>query len=118
MPVSLPLIERSGERLLHDFFGQVEVAQEPDERGEDAGRAHRCRCVRFQAVGHAGSMTAKSPDPAGSGEAAIAQIGRTSTVPHRAPGIRAAMAVASSRLAARPDSNLRVARRFRRKDRR
>src|SRR5262245_27056594 len=36
--LSWPLLERGPERIVQGFFRHVEVAEQPDERGEDAAR--------------------------------------------------------------------------------
>ena len=79
----------SGDRLL----GEVEVAQDPDEGREGPAVSSRNRrsttASRAAAVGVASDR--RHIDPV------VAQIGRTSTVPYSAAGIRAATSIASSR---------------------
>ena len=41
-----PLLHRDGERVLHGLLGEVEIAEEADERREDASRTPRDRCGR------------------------------------------------------------------------
>ena len=81
-PVARPPLERRdvgvGDRLL----GEVEVAEDPDERGDRAA---------VLLVEDAGDDVARIGQP-------ISRIGRTSTRPVCAPGIRDAASIASSRL--------------------
>ena len=77
-----PLLESGGERFLNHLLGEVEIAEEADQSGEDASR--------FRAI-----------EPAdGVGDrrwSYIDNTGLTSIEPTRALGTRAAMAHASSR---------------------
>ncbi len=100
-----PLRQRRGEGVLQRFFRQVEVADQPDQGREDppalgtkgrldgAGGGQGGRAVRRLDPGTAHRRFPLYISP-------IGRIGRTSIEPCLAVGIFAAIAVASSRLAA------------------
>lgn len=74
-----PLLERRRERILQRLLGEIEIAEETDQRGEDAaGLGAIDRLDRV--YGWSNSI-----------------MGRTSTVPFFAPGIRDATCTASFR---------------------
>ena len=78
-----PPFERPGERVLRALLGEIPVAGEPDQRGDDPSPlvAERVGDGRLDVGGY------------------ISQIGRTSIEPCRAPGIFDAISIASSRSA-------------------
>jgi hypothetical protein len=73
-----PPLERGRERLLHHLLGEIEIAEEADERGEHAGDSSR-KDARDRVAAH------------------MAWMGRTSTHPERTAGSRLATSIASSR---------------------
>ena len=79
--VTGPSVEGLREGILRAFLGEIPVAGRANECGDDASpiTAERVGDRRFNAGRH------------------ISQIGRTSIVPVRAPGIFAATSIASSR---------------------
>ncbi len=82
-PVAGPRLERPRERVLRALLGEVPVAGHPDEGRDDAT-----------------PIRAKGGDDGRldlTGRGYISQIGLTSIVPVRAPGIFAAISIASSR---------------------
>ncbi len=89
-----PLLDRRGEGVVERLLGEVEVAEEADQRREHAARlgpvdgVHRLadpvRRVRI----HWGLGISGAP---------ASQMGRTSTLPHCTPGIREATWMASLR---------------------
>ena len=97
-----PVFERRSEGVLRAVLGEVPVTGGADERGDDAaplvaedrgerrlGRLPvRFGRLRFGRRGFVGT---------GTGFGHMSQIGRTSIVPTRAPGIFAAISTASSR---------------------
>jgi hypothetical protein len=78
-----PPFEGARERVLGAFLGEIPVAREPDQRGDDASPlvAERVGDGRLDVGGYR------------------SQIGRTSIEPDRAPGIFDAISIASSRSA-------------------
>ena len=76
-----PLLESRREGVVHDFLGQVEVADEANQRGQDPARLSAVEALDRH-------------------QAARSTIGRTSIEPIRTEGMRAAIAVASSRFGA------------------
>ncbi len=86
----MPQLHGDDERLLQRLFRQVEVAEEADERGQ---RAATLVAVDPLELGHSAPLPAPrySPGPG------VGMIGRTSMVPTRALGMRAARSMASSR---------------------
>ena len=80
-----PGVQRPQDGVLHGVLGELQVARVPDERGQHAPAlvAHEADEGGARGVvGHSNSIT-----------------GRTSTAPCQAPGICAAVAIASSRSA-------------------
>ena len=77
--VGRPPLDRRRERIVHRLLGEIEVAEETDQRGEDASRV--------------GSIDGLD----GGCYVFISQIGRTSMLPQRAPGIFDATWIASLR---------------------
>jgi hypothetical protein len=75
--VARPPFGRDRERLLRGFLGEVEVAEEADQRGEDAAPLLPEDLLRQRSTN-----------------------GRTSTAPVRAPGMRPATSIAASRSSA------------------
>ena len=106
MPRCRPRLERGDERLLDRLLGEIEVAEDADE-----GRDRSPGLLAEQAIDdRAGSVRRHQGLDRGPAQLAAAvaagastpmfgrsQIGRTSTQPCVAPGIRAARAIASSR---------------------
>ncbi len=85
--VARPPLEGSRESILSTFLGQVPVAGHPDEGRDDA--------APLRAEG--GADRGLRPGLAVGPSAYISQTGLTSIVPTRAPGILAAISMASSR---------------------
>ena len=88
--LSGPAVDRRCERVLRGLLGEVEIAEEADERGQDAARVGPVNLVdplaHLVLRGHyAPSMPV------------VSMIGRTSTDPWRADGIFAATWIASFR---------------------
>ena len=88
--VARPLLERRGERVVQRLLGEIEVAEEADERGEHAPRLGavdvRRSASRDALIGHRSTCCANS------------MIGRTSIAARsRAEGIRDAIWIASFR---------------------
>ena len=111
-PVAPPHRDRRLERVLHRVLGQLEVAGLPDQGGQHdrplvAKRARdrgRDRVGRLHAAAHARFLTSSSDTSTPASRATFnhssaGMTGRTSTVPQRAIGIRAACLSASSRSA-------------------
>ena len=86
-----PRLQRSDERLLDGFLGEIEVAEDPDQ-----GRDRSSLLLAEQAVDDlvgGGLGQSEATDPATAASPSIAPkstIGRTSTDPVFAPGIIAA----------------------------
>ena len=76
--VNRPLLHRGRERLLKRLLGEIEVAEETDQGGENA--------TRLGAVDRLESLYE-----------VVSHTGRTSTEPHLADGIRDAIEIASFR---------------------
>ncbi len=90
-----PLFDRSRKGVLLRFLGQIEIAEQTDQSREDPTRlpAKDFFDIAGSARAHAANGRRRLQPVSG-------QIGRTSMLPIRAPGMRAAMAVASSRFLA------------------
>ena len=78
--VARPALERARERVLRALLGEIPVAGHPDQGGDDST-----------------PLLAEDPGDRGFDRRYISQIGLTSIVPCRAPGIIAAISIASSR---------------------
>ena len=105
--VAPPRRDRARERVLHGVLGQLEVADLPDQGREHDGSLLAERLGdrgRDGVVAHA-RLRLSSSDSSSPSRLAVSDhhstgtTGRTSTVPQRAGGIRAASASASSRSA-------------------
>ena len=94
-PVARPALEGHDERLLDGFLGQVEVAGQPDQR-----RDRPSGLLAEQAIDDGPRDQVALATASAVASAENSQIGRTSTAPRWAPGIRDAASIASSRFAA------------------
>src|SRR4051794_20859153 len=94
LALAWPLFERRAERILQRLLGGVEIAEETDQRGE-----HAARLGAKDPLEAVCEPAAAAPRHAGTA-AACCTTGRTSIEPVLAAGMRSAIAMASSRLAA------------------
>ncbi len=112
--VARPRSQRRRERVVQRFFGEIEIAEQADERREHAARFgsvdrldgvprriallenHSLGLGRGHRVPHS-ALADNSPDLPDSGARGISQIGRTSIEPYFAPGIRDPTLMASFR---------------------
>ena len=90
-----PGLERGHERVGKRLLGQVEVAQDADERGQNAAGFITEGPLDVLADRVGGQAVAPAP---ATSESPMSRSGRTSTEPYAAPGHRAAASSAASRL--------------------
>ena len=84
-PARRPLFQRGGEGLLAGLLGQIEIAEQADQGCENTTRlSAKYFLMHGAAAAHCRRRSG-------------GQTGRTSMLPTLAPGMRAAMAIASSR---------------------
>ena len=93
--VARPLLDRRREGVVQRLLGEVEVAEQADQRGEDAARLGAVDGVDPARV-PARPRPHSSPVGSRYGRSS-SRIGRTSTLPRRADGIREATWMASFR---------------------
>ena len=94
-----PALERGDERLLDDLLGEVEVAEDADERRDRPPLLFAEQAVDDLVGGAVGGDQSAAAAPTGAPASApdVSMTGRTSTEPCRTPGQGAASASAASR---------------------
>ena len=98
LPVAGPSLGRRGERVVQRLLGEIEVAEQADQRGEHAARVGAVD--RFDSLAHpVGRIVAHAP-PGRRHGCVRSRTGRISMLPRRAGGMRDAISMAWFRFSA------------------